>query len=224
MSLPLTVFEWWETGTTQPSIPVNDNALRTMIGMRSAVSHVVTAQPSLSTPDDDGLWYIIPAGATGSDWSTFSENSCAIFFGGNWYEFTPSEGDIVSFNNSVYEFSASAGWVSITGSSGGAVEIVTISGTSATLSPLTHEGVHRYIRCTNASTTSLTFNTSQSYSAGDTFNIRAVGVGGAQLLTTGVTLNEPFGGSLDIPPGGTVTVIMVSGTEGDVMGVTEPGS
>ena len=119
MSAPLTTFEWWETGTTQPSIPVNNNALRTMIGMRSAVSDSVTAQPSLSTPTDDGLWYVIPSGATGAQWSTFSQDSCAIFFGGNWYEFTPEDGDIIGIDGVLYTYSGSSGWVSIGGGGGG---------------------------------------------------------------------------------------------------------
>lgn len=124
MSEPLTIFDWWETGTTQPSIPVNDNALRTMIGMRSAVSDSVTAQPALTTPADDGLWYVIPSGATGTQWATFSQDSCAIFFGGNWYEFTPSEGDIVGIDGSLYGYSGSSGWTSIGGGGGGSVTSV----------------------------------------------------------------------------------------------------
>lgn len=118
MSAPLSTFDWWESGTTQPSIPVNNNALRTMIGMRGAVSDSVTAQPALTTPDDDGLWYIIPAGATGAQWSTFAENSCAIFFGGNWYEFVPSEGDMVAVECVLYCFSPSNGWTAIQGGGG----------------------------------------------------------------------------------------------------------
>lgn len=118
MSAPLSTFDWWESGTTQPSIPVNNNALRTMIGMRGAVSDSVTAQPALTTPDDDGLWYIIPAGATGAQWATFSENSCAIFFGGNWYEFVPSEGDMVAVECALYCFSPSNGWTAIQGGGG----------------------------------------------------------------------------------------------------------
>lgn len=119
MSLPLSVFEWWQTGTAQPSIPVNNNALRTMISMKSAVSGSVTAQPALSTPSDDGLWYVIPSGATGSQWSTFNVDSCAIFFGGNWYEFIPEDGDIVGIQGTLYEYSPSNGWSVISGGGGG---------------------------------------------------------------------------------------------------------
>lgn len=125
MSAPLTEFEWWESGTTQPSIPVNNNALRCMIGMRSAVSDSITAQPSLSTPSDDGLWYVIPIGATGAQWSTFSVDSCAIFFGGNWYEFIPSDGDIISIDCALYCYSGSSGWSAVGGGGGSGVQSVT---------------------------------------------------------------------------------------------------
>lgn len=120
MSLPLSHFEWWQTGTAQPSIPVNNNALRTMISMKSAVSDSVTSQPSLSTPDDDGLWYVIPSGATGAQWSTFALDSCAIFYGGNWYEFTPEDGDVVTIQGALYEYTPSNGWVAITSGGPGA--------------------------------------------------------------------------------------------------------
>lgn len=123
MSAPLSTFEWWETGTTQPSIPVNNNALRTMIGMRAAVSDSVTSQPALTTPNDDGLWYVIPSGATGDDWATFDENSCAIFFGGNWYEFVPEDGDIISINCALYCFTPSNGWGAISGGGGGGGDV-----------------------------------------------------------------------------------------------------
>jgi hypothetical protein len=97
-----------------------------MIGMRSAVSDAVTAQPALTTPADDGLWYVIPSGATGAQWATFSQDSCAIFFGGNWYEFTPSEGDIIGIDGSLYTYSGSSGWTSIGG--GGAGSVTSVNG------------------------------------------------------------------------------------------------
>jgi hypothetical protein len=244
MSAPLSFFDWWESGTTQPSIPVNNNALRTMIGMRGAVSDSVTAQPSLSTPDDDGLWYIIPAGATGTQWSTFSENSCAIFFGGNWYEFVPSEGDMVAVECDLYCFSPSNGWAAVAGGGGGGtawgditgtlssqtdlqsaldakigatVSIVT-EGSAFTVSPGTHGGVNRYIRAGG----NATFNTSQSYSAGQVFNIRATAA--MSLLETGVTLTPPYGGTLDLEQDMAVTVIMTASNTGDVIGQTVAAS
>lgn len=119
MSAPLTPFEWWETGTTQPSIPVNNNALRAMIGMKAAVSDAVSVQPSLTSPDDDGLWYVMTATPSGSQWGSFSQYSCAIFFGGNWYEFIPSEGDQISIDCTIYCFSPSAGWSPVSGGGGG---------------------------------------------------------------------------------------------------------
>lgn len=130
MSAPLTPFEWWETGTTQPSIPVNNNALRAMIGMTSAVSDAVSSQPALVSPGDDGLWYVMTATPSGSQWGGFQPNSCAIFFGGNWYEFIPADGDQVGIDCSLYCFSSSAGWSPIAGGGGGGGNRNTVSALS----------------------------------------------------------------------------------------------
>ena len=243
MSLPLTTFDWWETGTTQPSIPVNNNALRTMIGMRSAVSDSVTAQPSLTTPDDDGLWYVIPSGATGAQWSTFAEYSAAIFFGGNWYEFTPQDGDILVIDGQLSEFSPSNGWTPFAGGGGssvwgditgtladqtdlqaaldskiGATVSIVTEASGATMTVATHSGTNRYVRAGG----NITFNSAQSYSAGQVFNIRATAA--IELIGTGVTLTPPFGGSLDLEDDMAVTVVMTSSTAADVIGQTVAGS
>lgn len=243
MSLPLSTFDWWESGTTQPSIPVNNNALRTMIGMRSAVSDSVTAQPALTTPDDDGVWYVIPSGATGTQWSTFSEYSAAIFFGGNWYEFTPQDGDILVIDSQLSEFSTSNGWTPFAGGGGSAVwgnitgtlgdqadlqaaldskieatvSIVT-EASAATMTVATHSGTNRYVRAGG----NVTFNSAQSYSAGQVFNIRATAA--IELIGTGVTLTPPFGGSLDLEGDMAVTVVMTSSTAADVIGQTVAAS
>lgn len=132
----------------------------------------------------------------------------------------------MAIQGDIYEYSPSNGWVAITtgGGSSDTVEIVTVGGTSATISTSTHGGVHKYVRCTNAGLVSLTFDSGQSYGVGDVFNIRAVGAAGVLLVESGVTLTEPYGGTLQVPQNGTVTVIMTSSTAGDVMGVTEPAS
>lgn len=114
MSLPLTTPDWWESGTNQNSVPANNNALRFMVSTRDGVADDVTAQPTLVTPGDDGKWYIIPAAATGTQWATFTEDSAAIFFGGGWYEFTPTEGDKVSVAGTLLIYNGSGGWEPIT--------------------------------------------------------------------------------------------------------------
>lgn len=119
MSEPLIPYDRWISGTTEPSLPVNDNSLRSEIFNSAAVSAAVTAQPSLTSPDDDGRWYIIPPGATGAQWSTFGVDSAAIFYGGNWFEFTPREGDKVAIGNVWYVYAGSAGWSPMAGGGGG---------------------------------------------------------------------------------------------------------
>lgn len=219
MSLPLSVFDWWLSGTTQPSIPVNNNALRTMISMRSAVSDSVSVQPSLSTPSDDGLWYVLPSGATGSQWDDFQENSCAIFFGGNWYEFIPEEGDIVGIECVLYCYTPSAGWTAMTSGGGASVPpVVTYSGTAL---DATSSNDGNYTRFTNAGTKTYTFDDAEGYSVDAEYHGRNSGVGDLTITEAGgMTVNPPAGGTLVIPEGGTFTVKIVSASVADLFGVT----
>jgi len=53
------------------------------------ISRTTTAQPG--SPDDGDL-YLIPASATGSDWSTFTEGDLALYRGSEWVDITPFEG------------------------------------------------------------------------------------------------------------------------------------
>lgn len=114
MSAPLTRFAWWLSGTNENSLPANENSLRNMILNRSAESDSITAQPTLTSPDDDGTWYIIPAGATGTQWATFNEDSAAVFFGDGWYEFVPEEGAVAVIEGDFYRYGGSSGWVVMT--------------------------------------------------------------------------------------------------------------
>lgn len=111
MSLPLTPYSRWESGTNQNSVPANDNSLRDEIFNTDGIADDVTAQP---VSPADGDWYIIPAGATGTQWATFSVDSIAIFYGGTWYEFIPSDGSIVAVAGTLIIYSGSSGWVSVT--------------------------------------------------------------------------------------------------------------
>lgn len=110
MSLPLTPYSRWESGTNQNSVPANDNSLRDEIFNTDGIADDVTAQPTLTSPADDGNWYIIPAAATGTQWATFAEDSIAIFYGGAWYEFVPAEGNKVSVLANLLIYSGSGGW------------------------------------------------------------------------------------------------------------------
>jgi len=95
------------------------------------------------------------------------------------------------------------------------VTIVTEAGTS-TMDPATHAGTEKYIRCSG----DVTFNVAETYVAGQVYNIRAVTA--LELLETGVTLTEPFGGTLELDAGMSVSVIMTSASAGDVIGQTVP--
>jgi len=81
MSTPILPFSVWEPGTTQASIPANDNALRSEILAGLVISKTTTTQPA----GVDGAIYIIPPGATGARWSTFTAGDLAIFRSGTWY-------------------------------------------------------------------------------------------------------------------------------------------
>jgi hypothetical protein len=95
------------------------------------------------------------------------------------------------------------------------VTIVTEASTS-TMTPATHAGLNKYVRAAD----DVTFNTSQSYTAGEVYNIRATAA--LTLIGTGVTLTAPDGGTLAMSAAMSVTVIMTSSTAGDVIGQTVP--
>lgn len=111
MSLPLTPYDRWLSGTNQNSLPANNNSLRDEIFNTDGIADDVTAQPG---SPEDGDWYIIPAGATGTQWATFAEDSVAIFYGGTWYEFVPEEGNIVTLGGDFYIYAGSGGWEVVT--------------------------------------------------------------------------------------------------------------
>lgn len=85
--------ESWPEGITAARIPANNNtrAMEAFIG--PAISATTTAQPSLpATADDPPVVYIIPAGATGTPWSTFAEGDVAIGYFEGWTAYAPFEG------------------------------------------------------------------------------------------------------------------------------------
>lgn len=60
------------------------------------LSRTVTAQPGSPA---SGATYIIPAGATGTDWSTYTAGDIAHYYGGAWDHWTPVEGARVWVND-----------------------------------------------------------------------------------------------------------------------------
>jgi hypothetical protein len=228
MSKPLTPYDRWLSGTNQNSIPANDNSLRSEIFNTDGVADDVTAQPSLSAPDDNGKWYLIPAGATGDQWGDFAENSAAIFYGGTWYEFVPAAGNKVSVDGTPLIFTGSvwdpfvapsaAVWGGITGdvfdqSDLQSYDIVT-EASAVTANPGVHDGLTRLVLAAG----DVTFDDAEPYVSGMVFNLRATAA--VELLEDGVTLTPPAGGTLELDAGMAVQVIMTSATAGIVIGQT----
>lgn len=90
MSTPIHPFAVWASGTNQNSIPANDNSLRLQILNGMVIS--IENDPPTSY---DGDIYQVGGSPTG-DFSTFNEFDLAIFSGGNWYAFAPSEGIVIN--------------------------------------------------------------------------------------------------------------------------------
>ena len=128
--------EFWSSGLTQPSIPFNDHFLRWWIS-QTDVDNATTAQP---VSPSDGDTYIIQSTHTGTQWSTFSPKDLAIFYGGTWYNYTPSEGVTVSVSGVRYIYTGGV-WTAATGGSAGDIvaplsspEISVTGATTATIS------------------------------------------------------------------------------------------
>lgn len=104
-STPFTPASVWQPGTTQPSMPVNDNALRVDILAGLVLSKTTTAQPASPA---EGAIYIIPPAATGAQWAAFTANDLAIHYGGTWYAFAPVEGLVVRMASGLQVFTGGA--------------------------------------------------------------------------------------------------------------------
>lgn len=180
MPTSLLPFDEWVAGTLQNSVPANANALRSEALAANVISDAVTAQPSASS-SADGDCYIIPAGATGTQWSTFAEGSLAYYRGGTWYEFTAFEGllkvvagEIQIYNGSAWEVYASGG-----GSGGGGASTTQtgefMSGFIATPSNKDYRIV---VRAAHGGTITETTTRSASGTCTATFKINTTALGG----------------------------------------------
>lgn len=84
----------WPENNAAARIPANNNSrMLQAYALSSVISATTTAQPT-PTPDPDAPppVYIIPASATGSQWSGFDEGDVAIFYADTWTAFKPFEG------------------------------------------------------------------------------------------------------------------------------------
>lgn len=120
MSDPIYPLEPWQQNTLDNSVPANTNWLREEAINRRVLSKSTTAQPGSPA---DGDVYIIPAGATGTQWSTFSQNDIAIYRGGTWYAYAPVPGVVANVAGTLEEYTTGGGWAAL--SSGGARNAVT---------------------------------------------------------------------------------------------------
>lgn len=86
---PRTGLNQWDAGITQPDIPFNDNMQQFDATVNLSVkSATTTAEPGSPTNGDA---YIIPSGATGTNWAGKAAGTVA-YFNVSWYFYTPYRG------------------------------------------------------------------------------------------------------------------------------------
>lgn len=84
------VLPYLAVGQAQKHVTVNETLRRLdAVVQLSVVSASVTVQPG---SPDDGAVYIVPAGKSGSDWSSFANGSIGYYRDGAWEQITPREG------------------------------------------------------------------------------------------------------------------------------------
>lgn len=234
MSTPILPYLPAEPGATQVATQYNDVAIRLEILTGLVISDSTTAQPGSPTSGDI---YIIPASATGAQWSTFDEFDLVIFKSGTWYAFAPVEGIVVNLAGDLYAWDGSA-YVGVGGGGGGGVDSVntrtgavvltaadvpaTIVTETTTARTLTASDAGKYIRFTNSSAKALTVEdvATQAQTVGNEFHGRNANTGDLTITESGSTVNPPAGGTLVIPPQGTFTLKYVGSDVWDLFGVT----
>lgn len=215
MSDPIYPLEPWQQNTLDNSVPANTNWLREEAINRRVLSKSATDQPGSPA---DGDVYIIPAGATGTQWSTFSQNDIAIYRGGTWYAYAPVPGLVVNVAGTLEEYTIGGGWTALS-EAGGLAPVVTEAGTNLVA---TAANSSNYTRFTNTGAKTYTFDSVESYVVGGEYHGRNVGAGDLTITEAGTfVVNAPAGGTLVVPQGGTFTVKIVGATEADLFGVTE---
>ncbi len=247
MSNNLVPADRWDQSISQASIPANNNARRFDLSQVPVISLSTTAQPSDGSSSDMDC-YIIPAGATGSQWVLAEENDLAIFYAGTWTFFAPINGQskYVEGEDDNYQFKADSGvgsWSVLSGG-GGIASVVAGSGISVDdtdpanpiVSAIPGGGGLDIIVEPTAITADrvdhsglerliiaggdITFDSAQSYATNDVFNFRASA--DLDLIEDGVTLDPPAGGTLSLQAGMAVTIAMLDATNGVIIGQTVP--
>lgn len=116
MSTPILPFAVWQSGTNENSLPANDNSLRHEILNGLVIADDVTSQP---VSPERGDIYIIPAGATGAQWSLFDAEDITIYDGGTWHAYAPVNGIVLNLGGSLIAFDGSSGYITVGGGGGG---------------------------------------------------------------------------------------------------------
>lgn len=109
--------------------------------------------------------------------------------------------------------------ISNTGGSSGAAPVVPDATTSRAVALA---DVGSYLRFTAAGAKSCTFDVATGFTTGQEVHIaNRSASGNVTVSATGITLNPPKGGTLNLEPGDTVTVKFVGASSADVFGSTE---
>lgn len=86
------------SGTLNPSIPVNDNALRSEVKDVKALGFADSAPGS---PTEGDQWIV------GTTWGGFTTDNIVVYKGGTWLEFVPFAGQFKKIGAAVYIYDAS---------------------------------------------------------------------------------------------------------------------
>lgn len=154
-------------------------------------------------PEAVGFYYAADTG----EWSAWDGAQWLedIMGGGGGIPDAPSDGKLYGRKD--------ASWEEVP--AGGSETLTIITEASAfTAAPATHAGLSRYIRAGG----DVTFDNAEGYTAGQVFNIRATAA--LDLVEDGVILSPSYGGTLSLEAEMAVTVVMISPTAADVIGVT----
>lgn len=192
------------SGTLNPSIPINDNALRSQV---KDVKALGIANSAPGSPSEDDQWIV------GTTWGGFTTDNIVIYKGGAWLEFEPFDGQFKLIGVDGYLYNS--GWnIAIPGSPNSIIDVTTFTANGATETANISEKGH-YVRFTGTGSKSYTFNTSDGWNEGD--RVWVTNRGGSGNLTiagTGITFNGNPG---TLAPGSSIVVIFTSATTADVI-------
>lgn len=162
----------------------------------------------------EGDRYIV---GTGTGVFAGHDDELAILRGGTWQFHEAQEGVTVRNLADAEDWinEGSGGWAVKAGGGGGTTTTTLVTEASAfTADPATHAGTNKLILAGG----DVTFDNAESYSSGQTFNVRATAA--IDLIEDGVTLTPPSGGTLELDSAMSVTVVMTGATTGIVIGQT----